>query len=402
MSDTGITLEWKAFEPTINNAFQNLYTDESLTDVTLASEGNKQVLAHKVVISSCSSFFKNIIGMNKNSHPLIYLQGVSYDDIVLLKRFMYLGKASVAEENVNRFVTLSKIFLNKSPREIKEERVSSANLDVWYKHFPPGITDSISNSENLEIDQINSVENVYACTHCSFKAVKKLDLKIHLRSNHKESKSNRCETVSCIHCSFKAASKFDLKIHLRTKHKETKLSSAEAISCIHCLFKATNKFNLKTHMRTEHTDSKLSCNHCDIKFNSEAAYRNHKIRKHTDPDKVKLLVCEHCSYSTKLDCSFSLHKKKHNGKMIHCDQCDYQTVANKHLIAHKESQHENNEYKCETCEYIGKTNRALKFHINRDHRGIRYFCASCDYIATKTSNLRSHERTIHLKGIYLV
>ena len=151
MSDTGITLEWKAFEPTINNAFQNLYTDESLTDVTLASEGNKQVLAHKVVISSCSSFFKNILGMNRNSHPLIYLQGVSYDDIVLLKRFMYLGKASVAEENVNSFVTLSKIFLNKSPREIKEERVSSANLDVWYEHFPSGITDSISKSENIEI-----------------------------------------------------------------------------------------------------------------------------------------------------------------------------------------------------------------------------------------------------------
>ena len=314
MSDTGITLEWKGFEPTINNAFQNLYTDESLTDVTLASEGNKQVLAHKVVISSCSSFFKNILGMNRNSHPLIYLQGVSYDDIVLLKRFMYLGKASVAEENVNSFVTLSKIFLNKSPREIKEERVSSANLDVRPGNLPSDITDSITDdnhlkNENIEIEPINSVEAVYACTRCSFKALRKLDLKTHLRTNHKESKSNRCETVSCIHCSFKAASKFDLKIHLRTIHEETKFSSAEAISCIHCIFKATNKSNLKTHMRTEHTDSKLSCNYCDIKFNSEAAYRNHKIRKHTDPDKVKLLVCEHCSYSTKLDCSFSLHKK---------------------------------------------------------------------------------------------
>ena len=143
MSDTGITLEWKAFEPTINNAFQHLYTDESLTDVTLASEGKKQILAHKVVISSCSSFFKNILAMNRNSHPLIYLQGISYDDIVLLKRFMYLGKATVEEENVNNFVALSKIFLNKSSTKVQEERAISVDLDLRPKTLPSSVKDSI-------------------------------------------------------------------------------------------------------------------------------------------------------------------------------------------------------------------------------------------------------------------
>ena len=52
MADASVVLQWKAFESTIQNTFQNLYTDEALTDVTIACEGNKQIIIHKVVISS--------------------------------------------------------------------------------------------------------------------------------------------------------------------------------------------------------------------------------------------------------------------------------------------------------------------------------------------------------------
>ena len=117
--------------------------------------------------------------------------------------------------------------------------------------------------------------------------------------------------------------------------------------------------------------------------------------KHTDPDKVRLFICEHCSYSTKQPSGFSSHMKKHNGKMIHCDQCDYQCTTKTTIDTHKDSKHATIEYKCEKCDYNGKTKRALKFHVDKDHKGIRYLCSSCDYKATKTSNLRSHERTIH-------
>ena len=88
MANTSVLLEWKAYEPTIKTAFQDLYTDETLTNVTLTCEGNKQIKAHKVVLSSSSYFFKNIFNMNRNPNPLIYLQGITHNDLILLKRFM--------------------------------------------------------------------------------------------------------------------------------------------------------------------------------------------------------------------------------------------------------------------------------------------------------------------------
>ena len=113
MDNAKVTLEWKAFQPTIMNSFQSLYMDEVLADVTLACEGNHQILAHKVVLSACSNLFKQILANNKNHHPLIYLQGLDENDLLLLKMSMYLGTATVEEKNVNTFISVSKMYLNK-------------------------------------------------------------------------------------------------------------------------------------------------------------------------------------------------------------------------------------------------------------------------------------------------
>ena len=158
-----------------------------------------------------------------------------------------------------------------------------------------------------------------------------------------------------------------------------------AFSCMYCSFKTPRKCDFKMHLKTKHKEPKISCSFCNLNFNSVPGYKSHQIRKHTDPDKVKVFTCKYFSYSPTLACSFSLHMKKHYGKMIHCDQYDYQCNRNKQIIAHHDSKHETNEYKCKTCYYIGY------------HFGVCYQCASFDYKATKTSNLRSHERTIHSK-----
>ena len=153
--------------------------------------------------------------------------------------------------------------------------------------------------------------------------------------------------------------------------------------------------DLKTHLRIEHKETQISCQFCDPKFYTEPGYRSHKNLKHTDPDKVRLLICEHCSCSTTQPSGFYSHMKKHNGKMIHCDQCDHQCTKNTAMGVHHDSKHDTSEHKCETCDYNGRTKRAWKFYVDKDHKGIEYLCFSCDYKATKTSNLRSHERTIH-------
>ena len=57
-------------------AFSNLRHETDFTDVTLACPGDKQIAAHKVILSSCSPFFKNIFFKNRQKEPLIYLKGI--------------------------------------------------------------------------------------------------------------------------------------------------------------------------------------------------------------------------------------------------------------------------------------------------------------------------------------
>ena len=69
---------WDKFKVSTSEAFKNLIKDTDFTDVTLACEDGKQIKAHKVILSACSPFFKDILIQNPHTHPLIYLKGINF------------------------------------------------------------------------------------------------------------------------------------------------------------------------------------------------------------------------------------------------------------------------------------------------------------------------------------
>ena len=127
MEDTGVMLEWKGYGSTTGTVFQNLYTDQDFTDVTLACEDNARLEAHKVILSSCSEFFSKILRQNPNPHPLIYLQGVTISDLQLLKSFMYIGRTRVNLDQMDGFLEVSKRFLNQ-PSDNATQKISDDTL----------------------------------------------------------------------------------------------------------------------------------------------------------------------------------------------------------------------------------------------------------------------------------
>ena len=73
MSTADITISHPGFQTQAQNTVRSLWKDEDFADVTLASVDDKQVKAHKAVLSSCSPFFKNILLKNPHQSPLLYL-----------------------------------------------------------------------------------------------------------------------------------------------------------------------------------------------------------------------------------------------------------------------------------------------------------------------------------------
>ena len=53
-------LKWNDFSSNASRAFGLLRSEDFLQDVTLVGDDNCQVAAHKLVLSACSEYFKNI------------------------------------------------------------------------------------------------------------------------------------------------------------------------------------------------------------------------------------------------------------------------------------------------------------------------------------------------------
>jgi len=106
MSSEKFCLRWNDFENNISCAFRELREDKDFFDVTLACE-EEQVLAHKVILSACSPFFRAVLRKNPHSHPLLYLKGVKYKDMQAVLNFMYHGEVNVSQEDLNSFLAVA-------------------------------------------------------------------------------------------------------------------------------------------------------------------------------------------------------------------------------------------------------------------------------------------------------
>merc|ERR1712060_659324 len=102
----GFCLRWNDFESNISVAFRELRDDKDFFDVTLACNG-EQIQAHKVILSACSPFFRNILRRNSHPNPLLYLKGVKYSDLQAVLNFMYHGEVNVAQEELNSFLAVA-------------------------------------------------------------------------------------------------------------------------------------------------------------------------------------------------------------------------------------------------------------------------------------------------------
>merc|ERR1712098_541769 len=109
-------LKWNDFEANISGAFKELRDDKDFFDVTLACD-NDQIQAHKVILSACSPFFRNILRRNSHQHPLLYLKGVKYSDLQSVLNFMYHGEVNTAQEELNSFLAVAEDLSVKGPTQ---------------------------------------------------------------------------------------------------------------------------------------------------------------------------------------------------------------------------------------------------------------------------------------------
>jgi len=102
-------LRWNDFETNLSSAFRDLRADKDLFDVTLSC-GVDTLQAHKLVLSACSDMFRAMFRKSQpvsGGHTMLYLRGVHSADMQAVLDFMYHGEVSVAQEELNSFLSVA-------------------------------------------------------------------------------------------------------------------------------------------------------------------------------------------------------------------------------------------------------------------------------------------------------
>ncbi|KAJ8980298.1 hypothetical protein NQ317_005218 [Molorchus minor] len=96
-------VNWNNHMNHVKKAFDHLLHSSELTDVTLYAEGQK-VGAHKMLLSACSAYFRNLFREFPQEHPIVVLKGISYPVLADILKFIYNGEVSVDSDIFDSFL----------------------------------------------------------------------------------------------------------------------------------------------------------------------------------------------------------------------------------------------------------------------------------------------------------
>ena len=248
-------LKWNDFQENVCSTFGSL--GEEFADVTLACEDGLQVEAHKVILAASSTFFQNLLTRHKHSHPLIYMRGMKYNDLVAIVNFLYHGEASICQDDLESFLAQADELklkgltgINQEP--IKEEyKAQQKGMVIKSEHSR---TELIHEIQNLQYDGIDPVNNISSSTQNTIDGI-----------DHKASVGlkNLDETIKSM-------------ISYGDKITSGSQAGKRIVICNLCGREGQNT-NIRDHIEASHIKGvDHPCNFCEKTFRTRQLLRRHK------------------------------------------------------------------------------------------------------------------------------
>ncbi|XP_059060511.1 zinc finger and BTB domain-containing protein 49-like [Achroia grisella] len=123
------SLRWNNYVTHVTEAFNVLRFENDLVDVTLCCDGGK-IKAHKMLLSACSSYFKQIFKENPCQHPVIIFRNFKFEDLNAIVNFMYHGEVNIFQEQLESFLITAELLEVKGLTDNIEDESPKSQLKM--------------------------------------------------------------------------------------------------------------------------------------------------------------------------------------------------------------------------------------------------------------------------------
>ena len=300
MNQEKYSLSWETYTDHLKSMMKELMMNEDFSDVTLVTEDKKHIKANVNILSACSPVFNDILKIEKNSKPIVYLRGIQFSEMESIMQFIYLGEATFYKERMDEFLTVAKSLEIKQlcisdetndETSLSDPEISTGNFEE-HSFVSEHFTEQVPQVKSSDIVGINgkfecepcqktfatkpglylhkqSVHQgaKFACDQCDLQTPHRNVLDRHIKSKHESFK------YSCNQCDYQSTRKNKLTIHIQSRHEGVKYA------CNQCDYQATRKDNLTIHIQSTHEGVKYACDQCDSRFTQQSNLRHH-IKNH--------------------------------------------------------------------------------------------------------------------------
>ena len=399
MDEENINISFTDFESVSINTMKELWQDKDFTDVTLAtSDGRRQLKAHKIILSSASSVFNNILLQHKHQNPpLIFLHDIHLGMLEKILEFIYTGRCEIHQDDLKLFLSCGTALGIHRLVESKDETTNIFKVEMKKTvlesdpHLNTGTIIALEkgadeeHSENMGHLRMNTVDLE------QIKTLSSQDKRNELDKSAYEDTNIQMVTVDVAQIKTNGSEDKTLSV---PNHFSGDLTEGVIIPCKSCDKTFISRNSLRRHMRrhqkvTLQRAKRFCCTICDFK-----TYRPCQLRDHEDGHAGKVFKCNECDAVAKSRGSLKGHIKTMHGVPFSCTQCEFKSRGRPSMNNHRETMHEANTYKCDQCAFDTKSRISLGQHKAKVHSEVTK-CNICSYGSKCKESLRWHQKVIH-------
>ncbi|CAG9558118.1 unnamed protein product [Danaus chrysippus] len=293
------SLRWNDFHSNLSQSFQALLEGEDLVDVTLAA-GGQYVHAHKLILSVCSPYFKELFKMNPCEHPIVILKDVAHQELKQLLQFMYRGEVHVRQQELSGFLHTAELLQVKgltggrerseSPQPVESEssntgrpQVPEPGGDSLPEWVPPSEEATVS---DVSPESASSGPPAEEATRSPLKRLlkntpgktsynmKKKPRPVNDSPTHAENTEYASDSEPMIDFDSDMFNNVLLPDSAKDSGWNCKTGGVKCPSC-HRFF--ANRYNLKVHIRDKHDtrEGTLQCDICQKRMRNPSCLRVH-------------------------------------------------------------------------------------------------------------------------------